>query len=167
MASLDLVRSSPEARKRPPRSKAHERFMYWEEVSEREIFARKLIILRKVSLLVQPCDIVSQDVVDINGLSLYPTINSIKEVKCLIGDVIASCFTEFRGLCPERLTLIVDCTLKYGRNTGNWPALLWWSQEEFEQNVWDQASLWSFACWPFRVGNRQLPHSEGWIFCLQ
>lgn len=114
MAFLNLFRSSPEMGKKPPRSKSLECFMYWAKVSEGERFARKWVILCYWCSLVQLCDIISQDVVDINGSSLYSTINSIKELKCLICDMVASCSMGFRVLCPEKRNN--NYTLKYGRD---------------------------------------------------
>ena len=53
--------------------------------------------------LVQPGYIISQDVVDVDGSSLYPTINGIKEVKCLIRDIDAGCSMELRVLLPKEI----------------------------------------------------------------
>ena len=110
-------------------------------------------------LLVQPCDIVSQDIVDVDGSPLYATVNSIKEVKCLICDMVTRRSIEFRVLCSggyrQRIEILE-------RETTNRPALLWWSQEEFERNVWDQASPCCFAFEHLRVPNKQLGHIASW-----
>ena len=104
MTFLNLCRSSPEASKRPSRSKTREYFLNWEEVSEINIS------LPSPSpawgddyrrLLVQPIDIVSQDIVDVDGSSLYPTVNSIKELKSLICDMITGCSIKSRVLWPR------------------------------------------------------------------
>ena len=55
----------------------------------------------------------------------------------------------------------------YGRDTADWPAQLWWYQEEFERNASDQASLGCFASSRLPAENKQLRHIASWKFCLQ
>ena len=54
-----------------------------------------------------------------------------------------------------------------GETLPDWPALLWWYQEEFERNASDQASLGCFASSRLPVENKQLPHIASWKHCLQ
>jgi len=94
--------------------------------------------------LVQPGDIVSKDVVDVDGSSLYPAVNGIKEVKCLICDMVAGCSIELRVLrcfddIKKNSTGLLETKLR-----------------------WDASSL--HAC---QLKNKQLPQIASWKFYLR